>query len=216
MTMIRTLTTLTFAASLAFGAANKSLPDPAIDVPATKGTKTAVFAGGCFWCTEAVFEPLAGVQKVISGYSGGTKDNANYEVVSAGRTDHAEAIEIHYDPQKISYGTLLKVFFAVAHDPTQLDRQGPDSGRQYRSEIFVADAEQKKVVESYIRQLTEAKIFNAPVVTKVGQLKAFYAAEDYHQDYVRNHPNHPYVVVNSRPKVDKLKQQFPQLLKKAS
>lgn len=195
-----------------------SLPDPAVDQTKASAPKMekAVFAGGCFWCTEAVFEPVAGVTKVVSGYSGGTRESASYDVVSAGRTDHAEAIEITYDASKITYGQLLKIFFGVAHDPTTKDRQGPDWGRQYRSAIFYANDEQKKIAEAYVKQLTAAKSFNAPIVTELAPLKAFYDAEGYHQDYVRNHPSNPYVVVNAKPKVEKLKKEFPQLLKKSS
>lgn len=217
MNMTRAFSILLLAFGLSSVAAfSKDLPNPAIDVPASAGMKRAVFAGGCFWCTEAVFEHVAGVQKVISGYAGGTKQSAVYEVVGAGRTEHAEAIEITYDAQKISYGTLLKVFFAVAHDPTQLNRQGPDYGKQYRSEIFAQDAEQKKVAEAYIRQLNEAKVFSSPIVTKLSEGHPFYPAEQYHQDFVKLHPMHPYVMVNSKPKVEKLKKTFPELLKRAS
>src|SRR5438105_6811908 len=199
------------------GAAAVTVPDPSVDIsPSTvKGSQTAVFAGGCFWCTEAVFEQLIGVQKVISGFAGGDAATAHYEIVSAGKTDHAESIQITYDPSKISYGQLLKVFFSVAHDPTTLNRQGPDWGRQYRSAIFYKDAEQKRVAEAYIKQLEEAHVFHKPIVTEVTALKAFYPAEEYHQQFVRRHPDHPYVVVNAFPKLDKLKKQFPELLKKS-
>lgn len=193
-----------------------SLPDPAVDLPkaAAPGKQTAVFAGGCFWCTEAVFEPLAGVEKVVSGYAGGDRASAKYDVVSAGRTDHAEVIEITYDASKITFGQLLKVFFSAAHDPTQLNRQGPDYGRQYRSAVFYADAEQKRVAEAYIKQLDAAKAFSKPIVTQVVKLEAFYPAEGYHQDFVKRNPNHPYVVVNAIPKIQKLKKEFPELQKK--
>jgi peptide-methionine (S)-S-oxide reductase len=207
------VTSFVLAASFAFGGA-VHLPDPAVDSAKTtgKGTQTAVLAGGCFWCTEAVFEQVAGVEKVISGYSGGTAATAHYQLVGSGATGHAESIEITFDPSKITYGQLLKIFFSVAHDPTQLDKQGPDWGHQYRSEIFYANDEQKKIAQAYIKQLTEAKVFKDPIVTLVEPLKAFYPAEAYHQDYVKNHPNEPYVVVNSRPKLLKLKQEFgPQL-----
>ncbi len=197
------------------GAAVVALPDPAIDMDrSATGRQTAVLAGGCFWCTEAVFEQLIGVDKVISGFSGGEASNARYEAVSEGRTNHAESIEITFDPAKISYGQLLKVFFAVAHDPTQKNRQGPDFGRQYRSAIFYKDAGQKRVAEAYIKQLEEAKAFKHPIVTEVAPLKAFYPAEAYHQDFVKRNPYYPYVVVNALPKLDKLKKQFPQLIKK--
>jgi peptide-methionine (S)-S-oxide reductase len=217
MHMTRAVSIFVMAAGLSSVAAfSKDIPNPAIDVPASKGLKKAVFAGGCFWCTEAVFEEVAGVQKVISGYAGGTRESAQYETVGAGRTEHAEAIEITYDPQKVSYGTLLKVFFAVAHDPTQLNRQGPDYGKQYRSEIFAQDAEQKKVAEAYMKQLTDAKFFSGAIATKLSEGHPFYPAEAYHQDFVKLHPNHGYVMVNSRPKVEKLRKTFPELLKRAS
>ena len=201
---------------LAGFAAAATVPDPAIDVerPAAKAKQTAVFAGGCFWCTEAVFEQIAGVDKVISGYAGGDKKSAHYEMVSSGRTDHAESIQITFDPARISYGQLLKIFFSVAHDPTQLNMQGPDHGRQYRSAIFYTDPEQKRVAEAYIKQLDEAKVFHKPIATQVSELKAFYPAEEYHQDFVKRNPNHPYVVVNAIPKIQKTKKEFPALVKK--
>lgn len=224
MRFIRALTVLLLAAVAAVfflgpranGADAVNLPDPSVDEDrsAAKGKRTAVLAGGCFWCTEAVFEPLAGVDKVISGYAGGNAGDARYNAVSDGRTNHAEVIQIAYDPAKISYGQILKVFFSVAHDPTQLNRQGPDHGRQYRSAIFYRDDEQKRIAESYVRQLTQAKVFSQPIVTEVTALKAFYPAEEYHQDYVKLNPRNPYVVVNALPKIEKLKKQFPTLLKK--
>lgn len=197
-------------------AAVESFPDPAADIePSTgKGKQTAVFAGGCFWCTEAVFEQFAGVDKVISGYAGGKAEMASYELVSSGKTDHAESIEITFDPRKISYGQLLKIFFSVAHDPTQLNKQGPDHGRQYRSAIFYKAPEQKRVAEAYVKQLAEAKVFDKPIVTEVTALKAFYPAEQYHQDFVKRNPTHPYVVANAYPKLEKVKKNFPTLLKK--
>jgi peptide-methionine (S)-S-oxide reductase len=207
------------AALLTFTAAgaDKSLPDPAtgLEKAATSAKRTAVFAGGCFWCTEAVFEEVAGVDKVVSGYAGGTAQSAKYDIVSAGKTDHAESIEITYDPSKISYGHLLKVFFAAAHDPTQLNRQGPDWGRQYRSAIFYTDAEQKRVAEAYIKQLQSAKIFGQPIVTEVVSLEKFYPAEGYHQDFVKRNPTHRYVVVNALPKIEKVRREFPDLVKKS-
>ncbi|MBX9602103.1 MAG: peptide-methionine (S)-S-oxide reductase MsrA [Bryobacteraceae bacterium] len=209
MTMKRILSILLTAALL--GAAD--FPDPAVDVK-PGGRQTAVFAGGCFWCTEVVFENVAGVEKVISGYAGGSPKDANYKLVSEGATEHAEAIEITYDSSRITYGQLLKIFFSVAHDPTQLNRQGPDWGKQYRSAIFYATANQKSAAEAYIRQLTEAKLFSKPVVTEIAALNGFYAAEGYHQDFVRNNPNHPYVVVNALPKVEKLKKTYPALVRK--
>jgi peptide-methionine (S)-S-oxide reductase len=191
-------------------------PDPAIDIPAAPGAKmqSAVLAGGCFWCTEAVYERLEGVKEVTSGYAGGTAETANYEAVSSGLTEHAESIRIVFDPAKISYGQILKIFFSVAHDPTQLNRQGPDWGRQYRSAIFYADEQQKKVAEAYIAQLNAAKVFDKKIVTEVVPLKKFYPAEGYHQDFVRRNPRQPYVVVNALPKVEKLKKQYPDRVKK--
>lgn len=189
------------------------LPEPAVTMPQPKGDQKAVFAAGCFWCSEAVFEQLKGVKNVVSGFSGGSAATAHYDQVSSGTTNHAESIEVTYDPSQITYGQLLMVFFGVAHDPTQLNRQGPDWGKQYRSEIFYNGPEQKRVAEAYIQQLTDAKVFDKPIVTKVEPLKGFYPAEDYHQDFVRHHPNHPYVVVNARPKLEKLHKLFPELLK---
>ncbi len=192
---------------------SSSLPDPEIDLSARGGDQTAVFAGGCFWCTEAVFEELEGVKEVVSGYAGGSAETANYPAVSTGKTNHAEAIRITYDPSKITYGQLLKVFFSVAHDPTQLNRQGPDWGPQYRSAIFYADEEQKRVAEAYIDQLTAAGVFSKPIVTTLEPLEAFYPAEDYHQDFCRRNRNHGYVVINAEPKVEKVRKQFPGLVK---
>lgn len=189
------------------------LPEPAVDVPLSKAIveKTVVFAGGCFWGVEAVFEHVRGVTKVVSGYSGGTADTANYEQVSAGGTGHAESVRISYDPSRISYGQLLKVFFSVAHDPTELDRQGPDTGPQYRSAVFFADAEQKRVTEAYIAQLQAAGAFSRPIVTQVAPLQAFYEAEAYHQDYLVRNPTQPYIVQFDLPKLAELKRQFPAL-----
>ncbi len=190
-----------------------ALPDPAVDAPAVtkSGTQTAVFAGGCFWGIEAVFEHVKGVTQAVSGYSGGTAETADYQKVSAGSTSHAEAVQVTYDPSKVSYGQLLKVFFSVAHNPTELNRQGPDTGPQYRSAIFFADDAQKRVAQAYIAQLQAAKSFSRPIVTEVTPLKAFYAAEAYHQDYAARNPNQPYIVYNDLPKVANLKQQFPNL-----
>jgi peptide-methionine (S)-S-oxide reductase len=193
-----------------------TFPEPKTEGAPVAGTQKAVLAGGCFWCTEAVFEGVAGVTKVVSGYAGGESSDANYKAVSYGQTNHAEVIEVTFDGSKISYAQVLKIFFAVAHDPTQLNRQGPDSGRQYRSAIFTVNDQQKQIAEAYIRQLNEAKVFSKPIVTEVVPLKAFYAAEGYHQDFVRNNPNHPYVVVNALPKVEKLKKNFPAQAKKPS
>jgi len=184
------------------------IPAPAIDVKEASGIQTAVLAGGCFWGVQGVFQHTAGVLNAVSGYSGGTKESADYNLVSSGRTAHAEAVEIKYDPKKISYGKLLQIFFSVVHDPTQLNRQGPDTGTQYRSAIFTANDEQKKVAEAYIAQLNAAKVYKKPIVTKVGPLQAFYAAEDYHQDYLTLHPNQPYIAFNDIPKVENLKKIF--------
>jgi len=191
-------------------------PDPAVDAKggSEQGKQTAVLAGGCFWCTAAVFEQLDGVDKVVAGFAGGDAASANYEIVSAGHTNHAESIEITYDPVKISYGTLLKIFFSVAHDPTQLNRQGPDYGRQYRSAIFYKNDEQKRIAEAYIKQLSEMQVFKKPIVTEVTPLKGFYPAEDYHQRFCSRHPNDPYVMANSVPKLDKLKKEDGALLKR--
>lgn len=192
-----------------------TLPDPAVNIKTmAKGKQRAVFAGGCFWCTEAVFEQLNGVEKVISGYAGGDKASAHYNLVGEGKTEHAEAIEITFDPAKITYGQLLKVFFSTAHDPTTLNRQGPDFGRQYRSAVFYVDAEQKQVTDAYIKQLTDAGSFKKPIVTQVNELKMFYPAEDYHQDFVKLNPRHGYVVVNALPKIEKTRKEFPNLVHK--
>jgi peptide-methionine (S)-S-oxide reductase len=213
--LLKTIVAVSLCAASGLAKSTTPFPDPAIDSDrAAKGKQTAVFAGGCFWCTEAVFEQLAGVDKVVSGFSGGDADSAHYEIVSSGKTNHAESIEITYDPARISYGTLLKVFFSVAHDPTQLNRQGPDYGRQYRSAIFYKDAEQKRIAEAYIKQLDEAQLFKKPIATEVTALTRFYPAEAYHQHFVKLHPDHPYVVQNSLPKLDHLKKQYPDLLKK--
>ena len=189
------------------------LPDPVSDAPlaAKSSSQTAVFAGGCFWGIEAVFEHVKGVTQAVSGYSGGTAETADYQKVSSGRTAHAEVVQVTYDPSKVSYGQLLKVFFSVAHDPTQLNRQGPDTGPQYRSAIFTVDAAQQRAAQAYIAQLQTAKSFPRSIVTEVVALKAFYAAEPYHQDYVVHHPDQPYIIYNDLPKVAALKKQFPQL-----
>jgi peptide-methionine (S)-S-oxide reductase len=188
------------------------LPDPKSDDTAVaKGSQTAVFAGGCFWGVEAVFEHVRGVKNAMAGYAGGNSFTANYEEVGAGRTGHAESVKVVYDPAKISYGQLLKVYFSVAHDPTLLNRQGPDTGTQYRSAIFYRNDEQKAVATAYIAQLDAAKVFAEPIVTQVVPLKGFYVAEDYHQDYARLHPKDPYIVRNDAPKVVNLKALYPAL-----
>jgi len=178
----------------------------------TKGERTAVLAGGCFWGIEAVFDHVKGVKSSVSGYSGGTQATAQYDIVSTGTTGHAESVQIVYDPSQVSYGQLLQIFFSV-HDPTELNRQGPDDGTQYRTAIFYADEEQKRVAEAYIDQLNRAKVFKQRIVTQIVPLKAFYKAEDYHQDYLVHHPNQPYIVINDLPKVAYLRQQFQQLYK---
>lgn len=189
------------------------LPDPAVDVPLarTRGSETAVLAGGCFWGVEGVFEHVKGVKRVVSGYAGGTADTARYGRVASGDTGHAEAVRIEYDPARITYGRLLKVFFTVAHDPTQRNRQGPDIGAQYRSAIFYADAEQKRVAQRYLSQLQKARVFSSPIVTELSPLEAFYDAEAYHQDYLAKHPTQPYIVIHDLPKLAALKRQFPAL-----
>ncbi len=194
-----------------------NFPDPAKDIRVTvAGTQqTAVLAGGCFWGVEAVFEQLKGVTDVVSGFAGGSRLTAHYEVVSSGITSHAESVKITYDPAAITYGQLLKVFFAVAHDPTQLNRQGPDEGTQYRSAIFHGNADQKSVADAYIKQLTDAKVFNRPIVTTVVPLDGFFAAEEYHQNFLVHHQDSPYIVVNDLPKLRALKAEFPELLKKS-
>jgi peptide-methionine (S)-S-oxide reductase len=216
--LVRTLSVFLLGTTLACNAVTASgvaIPDPIIDAPRAKakGERTAVLAGGCFWGIEEVFQHVKGVTNVTSGYSGGEARTARYETVSAGQTGHAESVRITYDPSKVSYGQLLKVFFAVAHDPTELNRQGPDTGAQYRSAIFYSDAEQKRIAEAYIDQLNRAKVFNGPIVTQVAPLSAFYEAEAYHQDYAIHHPDDPYILVNDLPKVENLRKQLPELYK---
>ena len=184
------------------------IPAPATDAQAADGIQTAVIAGGCFWGVQGVYQHTGGVVSAVSGYAGGSKANANYNAVSSGSTGHAEAVEIKYDPKQISYGKILQIYFSVAHDPTQLNRQGPDTGTQYRSEIFATTPEQKKVAEAYIAQLNAAKVYKKPIVTKLGMLQAFYPAEAYHQDYLTLHPNQPYIVYNDLPKIENLKKIF--------
>lgn len=189
------------------------LPDPAIDAATTTGTQSIVLAGGCFWCTEAVLEGLAGVTNVVSGYAGGSAESAKYSLVSGGGTQHAEAIQVTWDPSRITLGRILKVFFSVAHDPTQVNRQGPDHGYQYRSAVFYSSEGQRKVAEAYIRQLEQARAFPASIATKVVWLPEFFPAEPSHQDYVKRNPRDPYVIVNAAPKLSKLKQAFPDLVR---
>lgn len=200
-------------ACTAGNAAGFAVPGPVVDAAKTAkfGEQTAVVAGGCFWGIQAVFQHVKGVRDAISGYSGGEAKTAQYEIVSTGETGHAESVKITYDPSQVTYGELLRVFFSVAHDPTQLNRQGPDDGTQYRSVIFYGNDEQRKIAEAYISQLNQAKVFPHPIVTQVVPLKAFYPAEDYHQNYATLHPNQPYIYFNDAPKVAHLKQQFPDL-----
>ena len=192
-----------------------SLPDPALNVATASpaGYQTAILAGGCFWGLEAVFEHTKGVTDVISGYAGGTAATAQYERVGTGTTGHAEAVKITYNPAQISYGQLLKIYFAVAHDPTQLNRQEVDIGTQYRSAIFFENAQQKQVAQTYISQLDDSHVFKSPIVTQLTPLKGFYAAEDYHQNFIRRNPTYPYVVVQDLPKLKQLQTQFPALYK---
>ena len=193
------------------GAAYAALPDFTGAPPkaATPGEATAVFAGGCFWGVDAVFKHVKGVKSVVSGYSGGSAQTAKYMLVGTGTTGHAEAVKVTYDPSQITYADLMKVFFSVAHDPTEKDRQGPDVGTQYRSAIFYADPQQKELAQRYIAQLDAAKAFGKPIVTEVAALDKFYPAEDYHQNYLALHPNQPYIVYNDLPKLDALKKEFP-------
>jgi peptide-methionine (S)-S-oxide reductase len=199
--------------SMAANDANSMVPAPVVDasLATSKAEQTVVFAGGCFWGIQAVFQHVKGVISATSGYSGGVSRTAEYELVSTGETGHAESVKITYDPSQITYGQLLRVFFSVAHDPTQLNRQGPDEGSQYRSVIFYSNDEQKRIAEAYVAQLGSAKVFPRPIVTQVVALKGFYPAETYHQNYATNHPNDPYIVYNDAPKVAHLRQQFPEL-----
>jgi peptide-methionine (S)-S-oxide reductase len=197
------------------GFAQVRVPDFAghSDTRDTAAEQTAVLAGGCFWGVDATFAHVKGVSRVVSGYSGGEAKTAEYETVSTGTTGHAESVEIIYDPKRISYSELLRIFFSVAHDPTELNRQGPDTGTQYRSVIFFANGEQKTIAQAYIDQLDRAGVFPRPIVTQVVPLKHFYPAEEYHQNYLERHPDNPYIVFNDLPKLDLLKQEFPQLYK---
>jgi len=204
---------LCFAFVLTALASAAEFPPPATDIPAAARKQTAVLAGGCFWGVEAVFEKLTGVSDVVSGFAGGSKSTAHYEVVSMGRTGHAESVQISYDPSQISYGRLLQIFFSIAHDPTQLNRQGPDQGTQYRSAIFYTTEEEKRVAEAYIQQLNQAKLFSRPIVTQVVPLSGFYPAEDYHQNYIARNPNDPYVVYNDLPKLKRLQKQYPDMVR---
>jgi peptide-methionine (S)-S-oxide reductase len=193
-----------------------TLPSPIVDIQSGAAkTETAVFAGGCFWGIQAVFQHIKGVKSAISGYAGGWTDKPGYELVSTGTTGHAESVRVIFDPSVVSYATLLKVFFSVAHDPTELNRQGPDVGTQYRSSLFYMSDDQKKTAEAYIDQMNKAHVFSKPIVTQVVAYKAFFPAEAYHQDYAETHPNDPYIMVNDAPKVVNLRKQFPDLYKDA-
>jgi peptide-methionine (S)-S-oxide reductase len=192
---------------------DQAFPNPAVDAPlaAKHGKETVVLAGGCFWGVQEVFQHVKGVLRTTAGYSGGSQTTAQYDVVSTGTTGHAESVKIAYDPAEISYGQLLKVFFSVAHNPTELNRQGPDEGSQYRSVIFYRNGEQKRIAEAYIAQLDQAKVFSRPIVTQVVPLRAFFDAEAYHQNFAARHPNDPYIVYNDAPKVTNLQREYPQL-----
>lgn len=202
-----------WACQLRADAVDKVIPAPALDTPAAeaKGLETAVLAGGCFWGLQGMFQHVEGVTKVVAGYSGGTKETAYYEMVGTEGTGHAESVEITFDPKKISYGQLLRLYFAIAHDPTQLNRQGPDTGPSYRSEIFFASPAQERIAKAYVAQLAKANVFQGPIVTRIEPLKAFYPAEDYHQDFLIRNPTHPYIVRNDLPKVAALKRVYPEV-----
>ena len=200
--------TLLFTALLLSSA---TIPAPVVDEHAGTTDRFAVFAGGCFWGVDAVFKHVNGVKKVTSGYAGGTSKTANYQAVSTGKTGHAESVQVIYDPSQITYGQLLQIFFSVAHDPTELNRQGPDVGTQYRSAIFYASPEQQRIAQAYIDQLNKAKVFRRSLATALTPLDVFYPAESYHQDYMAHHPTDLYIVINDAPKLDHLRQQFPQL-----
>jgi peptide-methionine (S)-S-oxide reductase len=187
----------------------RALPAPAVDEQKNASLETAVFAGGCFWGVQGVFQHVKGVANAVSGYAGGEAGTAQYETVSSGSTGHAESVKVTYDPKQVSYGRLLQIYFSVAHDPTELNRQGPDEGTQYRSEIFAGDADQERIAKAYVAQLDGAHAFGAPIVTKIEQLKGFYPAEGYHQDFLALNPNYPYIAINDLPKIAALKRLFP-------
>jgi peptide-methionine (S)-S-oxide reductase len=199
----------------ALAAAPSAVPAPVVDnaLAARPGQETAVFAGGCFWGIQAVFQHVKGVKSAVSGYAGGSIGSPSYEMVSSGTTGHAESVRVVFDPSKVSYGQLLQIFFAVAHDPTQLNRQGPDVGTQYRSEIFTTNEAQKRIASAYIDQLSKAKVFSRPIVTKVASFRTFHVAEDYHQNYAAEHPNDLYIRFNDAPKVEDLKKNLSQFYK---
>ncbi len=209
------LVIITMNACTLANASATAIPNPTLDAPlaTTRGEQTAILAGGCFWGVEAVFEHVKGVSRVESGYSGGSGATAQYDTVSSGATGHAESVRIVYDPSQITYGQLLKVFFAVAHDPTELNRQGPDTGTQYRSAIFYSNEEQKRIAQAYIEQLNQAKVFGRKIVTQVVPFQSFNVAEAYHQNYLVHHPNDPYIVYNDLPKLENLRKLLPELYK---
>ncbi|WP_223501193.1 peptide-methionine (S)-S-oxide reductase MsrA [Pseudomonas sp. BF-R-24] len=197
--------------AFSFGGAEKAviIPPPALDETTQARSETAVFAGGCFWGVQGVFQHVKGVKNAVSGYAGGAASTAQYERVSNGNTGHAESVEVTFDPAQVSYGTLLQIYFSVAHNPTELNRQGPDSGTQYRSAIFTKNAEQQRVAQAYITQLDAAHVFDKPIVTKLETFNGFYPAEEEHQDFLTEHPTYPYIVINDLPKVAQLKQLYP-------
>jgi peptide-methionine (S)-S-oxide reductase len=205
------LAILTLSCGASADAVNKAIPSPAIDTPVAdaRGHEVAVLAGGCFWGLQGMFEHVKGVTRVVAGYSGGEKATAHYEMVSTETTGHAESVEITFDPKEVSYGQILRLFFSVAHDPTELNRQGPDSGPSYRSEIFFESPAQERIARAYVEQLTKARVFGSPIVTKIEPLKGFYPAEDYHQDYLIHNPHQPYIVYNDLPKIEALKAAYP-------
>jgi peptide-methionine (S)-S-oxide reductase len=211
------LAALTMAALMVLGTSRAAepavaIPPPAEDSPKAAGpTQTAVLAGGCFWGVQGVFEHLTGVKRVLAGYAGGDRTSAHYEIVGAGGTGHAESVQIVYDPQQVTYGQILQVFFSVAHDPTELNRQGPDTGSQYRSSIFYANEAQQKIAQAYIEQLNQAGVYRAPIVTRVDPLKGFYVAEGYHQDFLLRNPSNSYIVVNDLPKIENFRKVLPSL-----
>ena len=210
LSLLAATTALTLAFAVPSRAAEDAvvIPAPTMDAAPASGIQTAVVAGGCFWGVQGVFQHTAGVVNAVSGYAGGSQMTATYEQVSTGTTGHAESVQIKFDPKKISYGKILQIFFSVAHDPTQLNRQGPDSGTQYRSAIWTTSEDQKKVADAYIAQLNAAKVYAKPIVTKVSSLQGFFPAESYHQDYLTLHPNQPYIAYNDLPKIDNLKKLF--------
>jgi peptide-methionine (S)-S-oxide reductase len=197
--------------AFSFGAAEDAviIPPPTVDETTQADSERAVFAGGCFWGIQGVFQHVKGVKKAVSGYAGGAANTAQYERVSSGDTGHAESVEVTFDPRQVSYGTLLQIYFSVAHNPTELNRQGPDSGTQYRSALFPENSEQQRVAQAYIAQLDAARSFNKPIVTKLETYNGFYPAEEEHQDFLTEHPTYPYIVINDLPKVAQLKQLYP-------